>query len=418
MKKTWMFLLRKAQYPALLACATLPLALWLVLHCHPAGLAVLPLLPLAFVALCCGCFLLPGRWRLVGGVVSALLLFAAAALLLPMRQEWSLLVLPLGYSALLFGLLPVAAWPPEKELSPVWIAVGLALHALMQLVVGQARRSGSLLYDPADFLRLGSFLLFLVLVVLALSRNSLGFAAQARVNIPVVMRRKNAVFTLALLALALLLAALPAIGAALDRLWQSTLNLIRTAAAFLASFLAQKSGGEAPAGDGGGAVSLMPALEEGPVSWFHRFLEILVAVVAVVALLVLLVCLGRILWKRLKQLAKYLWEQLARFGNTASRDYEDEVTDTRDDGEYQRTGLVERLRTRLTRMDESRLTPAQRVRYRYLRLRMKHTGWQPASTARETLPPEAAQLYERARYGGQELTGQEAEGFREMTRKL
>lgn len=417
MKIDWRILLRKAQHPALLVCATLPPALWLALNSCPAALKTLPLLALAFVAVCCGCFCLPGRWRLAGGAAGAAALFAAAWLLLPIRQEWKLLLLPLGYCAMLFALLPVAGWPVDKELSMVWIAVGFALHTLLQLAVGYARRSGSALYEPAEPLRLFSFLVFLALVALALNRSSLGFAAQARVRIPAVMQRKNTVFTLVLLAAALLLAALPAIAAALDGLWQRFLQAVGSMAAFLASLLA-RSGGEGMGGEAGDPAALVSALEEGQVSWFHRFLEILVAVVAVAALAVLLFCLGRILWRKGRQLVRYLWQQLTRFGSVASRDYEDEVTDTRDDGEYRQNGLVQRLRTRLTRVDESRLTPAQRVRYRYLRLRLRHGEWQQAETARETLPRPAAQLYEQVRYGGQQLTQEEADAFREMTRKL
>jgi hypothetical protein len=120
----------------------------------------------------------------------------------------------------------------------------------------------------------------------------------------------------------------------------------------------------------------------------------------------------------LRRLFGLLWQKLSRYGNAAVKDYEDEVTDTRDDGEYRSTGLMQRLRTRLARADESRMTPAQRVRYRYLRLRNRHSDWLPAHTARETLPPEAACLYERARYGGQALSDAEAEQFREETRRL
>lgn len=416
MKKSANSLLHKAQHLLLMASATLPAAVWLSLRLCPDRFACLPVFPAACVLLGFLGLLLPGRWRIPLGVGGTAALAALALWLLPVGQNPGLLLLPAGYGILLFLMLPVSGWPQYREPAPQWAAVGIGTHLLLQLIAGAAQRNGSALYQPAESLRIGSFLLFLLLALLSFNRANLGRAAQNRVQIPRQMRRRNAALTIALLALTLLVAALPAIGKGLSKLWDLLWKAIASAAAFLASLLSAAEGGAG--GDGGELTAALPAGETAQPGLFQLILEKVLGIIAVVALAVLLGWIGWRLWKVLRRLFGLLWQKLSRYGNAAVRDYEDEVTDTRDDGEYRSTGLMQRLRTRLARADESRMTPAQRVRYRYLRLRNRHSDWLPAHTARETLPPEAACLYERARYGGQALSDAEAEQFREETRRL
>lgn len=416
MLKTKNFL-HKCQHPLLLAAGSVPLAVLLAARVQPQVFRVLPCFPAAYVLLAWLCLLVPGRWRLFAAGMGSAVLAGLAAALLPLRQEWTLLLLPIGYAALLFAVLPAAGWPSAKELPPAWPVGGLAAHVLAQLICDHAVRSGSALYRPVRPLLLVSFLLFIVLVLLAVNRLSLESAAQSRVQVPVRMRRQNILLTLGLLLAAILLAAVPAIGAFLARLWELLAGGIRAAAAFLAGLLA----GQSPAGSGGGeggfSAALGPPETTEPALWVV-VLEKICYVLALAVAAVLLYLLLRKLIKVLYGLLRQLWQQLGRFGSAASRDYEDEITDTRDGAQYERKPLGKRIRNAFARTDESKLSPAERVRWRYRRLRRRHTDWQPASTARETLPGEAAQLYERARYGAQTLTDEEAERFRIDTRKL
>ena len=162
----------------------------------------------------------------------------------------------------------------------------------------------------------------------------------------------------------------------------------------------------------------MGAVEAAQPGMLQVVLEKILAVLGLVVAALLIFWLIRKAAGALRRLLEWLWQRMNRFGNAAVKDYEDEITDTRDDGEYRQTDILKRLRARLERADESKMTPAQRVRYRYRRMRMKHTDWREATTARETLPSEAAQLYERVRYGGEMLTEEEAESFRKETRHL
>ncbi len=416
MKKSINGLFHKVQHLLLMASATLPVAVWLMLQLCPDRFACLPVFPAVCVLLGFFGLLLPGRWRIPLGVGGTVLLAVLALWLLPVGQNFALLLLPAGYGVLLFLMLPVSGWARQQEPAPQWAAVGIGTHLLLQLTVGAAERSGSALYQPAEPLRISSFLLFLLLALLSFNRANLGKAAQDRVQIPRQMRRRNAVLTIALMALALLVAALPAIGETLSRLWDMLWKAIASAAAFLVSLLSSADGGSG--GDGGEMAAALPVGETAETGLFQLILEKVLGIIAIVALAVLLGWIGWRLWKVLRRLLGLLWQKLSRYGNAVAKDYEDEVTDTRDDGEYRSTSLIKRLRNRLSRADESRMTPAQRVRYRYLRLRNRHSDWLPAHTARETLPPEAARLYERARYGGQSLSDAEAEQFRDETRRL
>jgi len=152
-------------------------------------------------------------------------------------------------------------------------------------------------------------------------------------------------------------------------------------------------------GEGSGPSPLMQLLE-----------KIAYAVTLVIAAVLLYWAL-RVLYKKLKILLKYLWGRLNEYAASASEDYEDEVTDTREDGERERVNLLDRLKKRMAFVDEKKLTPVQRIRYRYLRLMYKHEDWHPGHTARETLPEDAAKLYERARYSEHPVTEADAEKF-------
>ena len=117
-------------------------------------------------------------------------------------------------------------------------------------------------------------------------------------------------------------------------------------------------------------------------------------------------------------LIRYLAERLSLFAQTSSEDFEDEITDTREEGEQERISVLDSLRRRLVRVDEKKLSPTQRVRYRYLRLMVKHPEWRASQTARESIPEDAAALYERARYSGDSVSPEEAERFAGRTRSL
>ena len=397
MKQT--IFLRKVQHPLMMATGTLPVLLLLLIRFSPTDTSKLSILLLLYTVLAWLCILLPGRWRIPCAIAGCGLLFIAAFFLMPIRQQGFLLAVPVVYSSLLVCALPIGGWPKEKELPPFWIASGIVLHLLAQIFTKSDR-----------LILIVSFLLFAAMALLSLNRSSLNMAAQARVSVPVQMRQRNTLLTLGLLVLSVLVASMPAIAGFLQRCWNGLLTGIKSILDFIASLLSRQNGG-AGGGESSGFIAMTGEEEILAPSLFQRMVEIVVSIVAVFALLALLVWLGRKLFRRISQLLGWLWRRLNQLSTAAVKDYEDEITDTRDDAQYQRTSIIKQMRMRLARMDESRMSPAERIRYRYLRLRMKHREWSEASTARENLSKEAAQLYEQVRYGNIASTDEDARHF-------
>jgi hypothetical protein len=174
----------------------------------------------------------------------------------------------------------------------------------------------------------------------------------------------------------------------------------------------QKSGGGTAGG--GDSDPLVPGAAAEP-SQLALIMEKVMTVLAVIIIIVGAFFILKMLLKRLKKLLRYLWEKLGKYSAAVGEDYEDEVTSTRED-DAERESLLGRLR-RFAPEDERGLDATQRVRSRYRSLKRRRR-WTTASTARETLPEEAARLYERARYSGEVLTDAEAERFREATKKV
>lgn len=407
--------LRKCQHPLLLALGSIPIAVILLINLAPELLGRMWILPGAYVLLAWGCIVLPGRRRLLGGILSAALLLALGAWLLNVKANFLLMLLPVVYAALIFVTLPIGGWDRWRELNVAWYVVCLLLYVLLQLLTSGSRRMGEGIYDPASGPVLVCFLALACLLVMALNRASLDSAAMSRRTVPLLMRRQNLVITLAMLVLGVLIAAIPAIGAVLKRVWDWFMQGVAYVAALILSILPenQSAGGGAPAGD---PDQLMLGEVKEP-SAFMLFLEKVLFAVAITVAAIALFFAGKALIKRLIRLVRYLWGRFSQYSAAAGEDYEDEITDTRDEPGVERTSLLGRLR-RMATVDEKSLSPTERVRYRYKRLRQKHTDWTQASTARETLPESAAALYERARYGGETLTEEEAGRFREDTRRV
>lgn len=404
MKKAGFY--HKAQHPLLIAAGFAPVFVLLVAGISPDWIRLLPFFGMAYVAMAWLCIPLPGGWRIPCAAVESLLLFSGSLLMLPGKTDWLLLLVLAGYAVLLFAALPVGGWPAERELPPFFGVAGIVLHLLAQLFSDAAR--GYLLL---------SFLIFATLLLLSLNRSSLKSAAQSRVKVPLHMRRQNTLLTLGLLGISTALAALPAIGAFLRRIWTGLVQAVKNISAFLSSLLASQ---EAASGGGGGEAFLaMPGAEEAvEPGLFQKVVEVIIGIAAVLALAALLIWIGRKLLRKLRKLLDWFWQNLNRFSGAASRDYVDEITDTRDDAQYQRTGFLKRIQRRLSHVDEQKLPPAQRLRYNYLRLLIKHNEWTDASTARENLPVDMAQLYEKARYSGSVVTHEEAERFCQGTQRI
>ena len=405
---------RKCQHPLLLALAGLPLLLILAINVAPECMGIMCGYLGAWVLLAWGCILIPGKMRLLAGLVSGGLLAGMAAVMFPLQDKPVLLLLPLVHIPLLLAVLPMGGWERSRELPLALHVAGVLTHVLLQLIISTGEMVGNATYFPAKTPLLMSFLAYAVLVLLALNRTSLDSAAQSRRRVPLLMRRQNLLLTMALLVIGVLLAAIPAIGEVLGTAWDWFVRGVAFVAALIMSLLPQRGGG---GGGGGGAAEADMGLGEAyEPSQLALLMEKIISWAALIVMAIGLFFLLRVVGKKLYQLLKRLWGHLGQYGAAAGEDYEDEITDTRDESDVEREGLLGRLR-RMVPAEEKDLTPAQQVRSRYRRLKQRRK-WHDASTARENLPEDASRLYEQARYSGEPLTQADAERFQEGTKRV
>ncbi|MGN0971576.1 MAG: hypothetical protein ACI4OY_06440, partial [Aristaeellaceae bacterium] len=305
----------------------------------------------------------------------------------------------------------------EKEPPPFWYVAGLLLHLAAQLMVNIARRTGdnAVFIAAAPMLMVG-FILFAALSMLSINRSSMDQAAMGRQKIPASMRRLNTLLTTGLLAAGLLISAIPAIKRWVEQAWDVLMVMLLRFLGWLAQLLPRS----APTGEGASEPMDMSGLGDAPAEpgLLAVILEKVAFVIAAIAAVILAVLAVRFLYRQLKKLARRLVDMMRRYAAASTEDYDDEITDTREEGERGRNLPLQSLRRRLALGDDKSLPPAERIRRRYARVRLKHADWQDSRTARETLPEDAACLYERARYSEHPVTPEDAEEFARRTRSV
>lgn len=418
----------KCQFPLIIALATAPLMTLVILSNAPSELPALTVLIPAYVLLTWLCMLLPGKIRIAAGALSCALLMLLGLRLLPsgpvvsavdaytlsLDQRVFLLIIPFLLCAELLYSLRFAAWPRDREIAFNWYAIGLGIHLLVQLISYVQRRVGSAAWECANPWLLLAFIAFMLLVLLSMNRVTMGGASLGRQRVPLSMRRKNTALTVSLLAASLIIAAIPSIARLIESLWHAFIRAVGAVMAFIAGLLAQD---EAGAGGGVGGSSMFPPVMSGEEpSLLAKLLEWIATLLVLAALIALAIFFMRFLVQKLTELLRLLYARLRQYMSSASQDYVDEITDTREDGSQTQGTLLARLRRRMTFVNEKRLTPAERIRYRYRQLLKRHPDWHNSRTARENLPEDTASLYELARYSGRELNPQDAERFTGETR--
>ena len=405
---------RKCQFPLLLGSGMLPLLTMLLIGFAPETVWLAAVFTIAYAVMAEACLLVRGKARLWAGLAGCAAIAGLGWWLLPAGGAW---LVPVCCMALLGLTLPMGGWPREKELPPGWHVAGLVLHLAAQLMVNIARRTGdNTAFIAAAPMLIGSFILYAALAMLSINRSSMDDAAMGRQKIPASMRRLNTLLTGGLLALALLISAIPAIKRWLEHAWDVLMVMLLRFLRWLAELLPQS----APTGDGASAPADMSGFGDmaAEPSLLAVILEKVAFVIAAIAAAVAAVFALRFLYRQLKKLARRLMDMMRRYAAAATEDYDDEITDTREDGERGRNMPLQALRRRLALGDDRSLPPAERIRRRYARLRLKHADWQDSRTARETLPDDAAQLYERARYSEHPVTGEDADQFARDTRSV
>jgi len=394
----------RCQIPLMISCGFLPVP---IILCHFWGrAALLPWLvaPACYLVFSCICMLLPGKWRLAAAIPGIIGMCAASYLMLSGETPGTRIIMPAIYTALLLFTLPIAGWERGREPPSVIPAIGICAHLLAQLLLF-VKPSSIPAISP---LLMVSFILFLLLFMLSLNRQSMANAMPDSHTVPVSIRRRNRLLTWILLGIVLLISLIPALGQIVQQAMEWIKQIIIIIVNWLLNILAPA---ESSGSGGGGAEDMLSGLPTEEASALAKWLEKIFVAIAVVLIALIVLWVIRFLWRKLKQLAIYLYGQLRHYASTAAEDYVDEIEDTREQGE-EHFGIAQRiLRRRNAQKNLKDLPPREQIRTRYGLMRGKHPEWEKSSTARETLNEASAKLYEKARYSSHEITQQDSESF-------
>ena len=352
--------------------------------------------------------LVPGKLRLLYGLVACAALLVPCGLLLTGLTRIVALACAGVYSLVLLLSLPIAGWTPEEELHPFVIGVLIADHLVGQFVWYVDSNSLVSYMAPAQGAIMVSFFAFLLLVMLSANRRCLTGIGNQRQGVTRGMRRKHVLMTLGLLAIPMVFALIPSMLSVLKALARWISAVIE----FLRELFAREDvsyedivyESEPPLPTTEAARELPP--------WVNEVAYYLCVAVGIPATILLL-------YKTIKRYAQNIRNAikgLGRFVASTTEDYEEEIIDIRDEVRPER---LERRRRKRNAGPEPKISmPVAFVRYRYLRLKLKHKDWKTGSTARENLPEGLAGVYEKARYSDHPVTEEEAARFKAESKNI
>lgn len=311
------------------------------------------------------------------------------------------------YAVLLLIELPLSAEDRIVQTRILKYAViGGLLHSVGQFFLTSERQMGKAVLQPVGPWLTVSFILLVAVALILLNEASLSSISQGRLQVGKTMRRKNQILTVAVGAVASGVAAVMVlihrISPGLQAFYRRILEWLSSVPGLLTKN--RKSSNrppeEMPIGE-------LETLEPEP-SWMKTVITVVVIACASAAVLYGLYFLIR----KLKGFLKLLGSGLQKYVQAVSEDYVDEVTDTRDDRKKKEK------RKKRSVFNMRKLSPAERIRYRYGLLMRKHPEWETGSTARENLTASAAGVYERVRYSNHPVGEAEAQVFDEETKKV
>ena len=409
----------KCQLVLIVALGTVSVPLLLFAYLAEEMLPYAWLFPAIYVFLVMIGFKIPGKIRLPYGIAGLLLMGMLRLLAVshpPLVQNVTMGI-GLFYGILLISSLQIAGWGADKELPPLCIGSCLVPQLIGQFLLFVDGEYYEALVQSGPWMTAALFA-FSGLVMLSMNRKSQTLVSGKRQDLPAAMRGKNALMTLALFALATMASLIPSFMVGMIKSFQ-----------WISSWIHNLLESLRPDDD-------LPALTLGttaPTETFDPgFMEeiqgdstvaqitfIVICVVAALILLPLVILALITVVKYLRRTARFLWERIMETAYNASDEYyEDEVSDTREEGQWEKTERTRGSRLKAAFVNEQKMSAVERVRYRYKRLVGKHKEWQAGSTARENLPLESAVIYERARYSSHPVTEEEAARFKEKTKRI
>lgn len=404
-------ILRKLQLVLILAFGSVPLPLMLFsAHGQPL-LPVVWVYPAAYAIAAALSLVLPGKWRLVYGILAAAACVGFAVMIPTGLLRLVSAIPAVGYAALLLWSLKIGGWGRDDELPGYLYGTLFALQLTGQvsLLMNSTTGNGSMVpYGPG---LKAAFLAFVLLSLLSMNRKGLHEAAEKRQRISGQMFRKNLLLTLSLFGIALAVALAPSAYGMVKQLilWIAWLVL-----QILMLVSRPQSGSTAEGGGGAGSMPMGDASAPGALA---LFLEKIVTFAAVILIVVLAAVLFYRIGRGVVRILRLLWKRLERYAEHVAVDYVDEITDTRDDPYGERIARRSAVR-HVSAKEQRNMSPTEKIRYRYLRLLVKHPQWAKGSTPREKLPADLAMLYEKARYSDHPVTEADADRFSSGTKTI
>ena len=419
MKLNTQDLKRKWQFPLLAISAAAPVGPSVFCYLLPDRWALSWLFPAVCLLLACFGMLLEPKYRKPYGRAGFALQMLLGFILLPRIQgsrEVCLLFVPLIHSILLLIILPMADLPRTKEPHGGILILGLLLYPFWQIFYRVRLTSGDPAMEPAYGGILVCFLLFLVLLLLSRNRSALAFASSGRFFLPKVMYGVNGILILVFLGGVLLLGTVPSIGRILATpiVW-----VFQGLGALLSVFLTKKPNAR-PAAPTEGEI-IEETLDKGVFEPNTNLVEatklpdVVMQILLIVFVLVITYFVGRVAVMLVRFLLRTLSALVRNSESGAEEGYQDEVSDVRDTV----TTLSKEPSRKLPHsVRRQAMSNAEQIRHRYRVLKKRHPKWLSSETVRQQLPVEAAQVYERTRYGGKEASGADAKAFEKNTRGL
>lgn len=255
-------------------------------------------------------------------------------------------------------------------------------------------------------------------VLIALNELSLntGMAGDKRPSS--VMRWRNRLRTLLVAAGLIIAANIKAIGQAL----KTALIFIRDLIWAIIQWL-MPDPTPVQEGGSGGRIDMSALAESAETPRFWIILEQVIRIAALVLAAVLAFFILKKFMHVLAKAVRFLIEQLRRYAGQINNAYEDTVESILDWGEVKRRVMRPRaaVRKKAAAIAWNTLSPRESVRMRYKVLRDRGKERPANLTARQVIlqknvSPQAADLYDRARYSSQEISAQDAAEMKELVK--
>ena len=302
----------------------------------------------------------------------------------------------------------------SDEYPPTIWYVGFILHAVSLFLL----RAKPL--APAESILKPVSCAFFVFALFILNEMALNFGMAGDKQPSPLMKFRNRIRTGVLALLLMIAVYIKPLAAAAEKALRFLWLAVRKIIDFLASLYPQS----AETGGGGGSPDLSMLSEGAPEQpAFWAVLEQILRYTALILAFLLFLLILRKFIQVLIKVFRFLMEQLRRYSGRVNNAYEDTLESLMDWGEMKRTVFSFRRKIRDPKpapVQWDALSPRETVRMSYKVTRSKARSAEEGQTARQVLlqekfSPQAADLYDKARYSSQKISSDEAAHMKKIT---